>query len=95
MAWKWMVTQQYGLQWHQDFARRHGKPTAYAEWGVMSDQSSDYVRLAAEWFRQHEVVYHNYWNSDAAFLGKLSSGQYPATGSQFREVFAEQERCES
>lgn len=92
-AWKRMVTQKYGLQWHQDFARRHAKPTAYAEWGVMSDQSSDYVRLASEWFRQHEVVYHNYWNSNADFRGKLSSGQYPSTGRRFQEEFASQGVC--
>ena len=24
----------FGLEWHRDFARRHGKRMSYPEWGV-------------------------------------------------------------
>src|SRR5690606_10095690 len=75
-AWKHIVEQPYGLRWHQAYAARQGKPTAYSEWGVMSGDAEAFVELAAAWFRKHRVVYHSYWDSNAAFRGKLSDGQH-------------------
>ena len=86
-AWKHMVEQPYGLRWHQAYSARRGKPTAYSEWGVMSEDAAPYVELAAAWFRKHRVVYHSYWDSDAAFRGKISTGQHGAAGRRFREAF--------
>ena len=86
-AWEAMVNRRFGLRWHQDFARSRGKPTAYSEWGVETASAAPYVQAAAEWFREHPVVYHCYWNSNAAFPGKLSDGQYPGVGAAFRELF--------
>jgi hypothetical protein len=86
-AWNSMVTRNWGLQWHQDFAKAHGKPTAYSEWGVMADGAAVYIQNADAWFTAHDVVYQTYWNSDNAFTGKLSSGQYPSTGAAYRAAF--------
>jgi hypothetical protein len=86
-AWNSMVTRTYGLSWHQDFAKAHGKPTAYSEWGVMADGAETYIQNAKTWFTSHDVVYQTYWNSDNAFQGKLSSGQYPSTGAAYRTAF--------
>jgi hypothetical protein len=86
-AWNSMQTRQWGLQWHQEFAAAHGKPTAYSEWGVMADGAAVYIQNAKAWFSSHDVVYQTYWNSDNAFQGKLSSGQYPATGAAYRAAF--------
>jgi len=86
-AWNWNVTQKYGLQWHQDFAAKHHKQTAYSEWGVNSNTDGPYIRKAAEWFRQHHVLYQIYWDSNAAYPGKLSTGQYPAAAGAYREEF--------
>ncbi|MDR6788105.1 Ca2+-binding RTX toxin-like protein [Sphingomonas sp. BE138] len=74
-AFDWMVKQPYGLQWQQDFAAAHGKETAIGEWGLNSD-NPQFVKLAMQWMADHDMVYQNYWESNAAFKGDLSSGQY-------------------
>ncbi|WP_240769162.1 Ig-like domain-containing protein, partial [Paracoccus liaowanqingii] len=86
-AWSYMVNRKYGLQWFEDFAAAHGKPTAYSEWGVNSDDAGAYIRNAMAWFESHDVLYQSYWNSDADFPGMLSSRQYPVTGAAFIEAF--------
>lgn len=86
-AWKAMVTRSYGLQWHQDFAVSHSKPTAYSEWGIMSNNMGPYIQHAADWFAQHQVAYHNYWDSNSDYAGKLSNGTYPGSGAEFRDEF--------
>jgi hypothetical protein len=84
-AWDYNVRREYGLQWLEDFAAAHNKPTAYSEWGVKSDNAEEYIQAAAEWFESHNVLYQSYWNSGSWML---SDGQYGATGDTFREVFA-------
>lgn len=74
-AFDWMIEQRYGLQWQQDFAAAHGKQTAIGEWGLNSD-NPQFVTLAMQWMADHDMVYQNYWESNAAFKGDLSSGQY-------------------
>lgn len=86
-AWNYMVTQKWGLQWHQDFAEQHHKPTSYAEWGINSDKAGPYIQLAAKWFEDHHVLYQNYWNSNSAFPGDLSHGQYPHAAATFKATF--------
>ena len=85
-AFDWFVREPWGLQWQQDFAAKHGKPTAIAEWGLNAD-NAEFVKLVAKWALDHDMVYQNYWNSDAAFQGKLSSGQYPSASAAFVEAF--------
>jgi hypothetical protein len=85
-AWNAMVSDKYGLQWHQDFAAAHNKPTAYSEWGIKSDNAGPYIQKAAEWFSSHNVLYNNYWETDAAaYPGDLS--HYPTASQVFRDVF--------
>ena len=86
-AWNQKVSTQYGLQWHQDFARTHGKRTTYSEWGIMSNNGAVYVQKAQAWFQSHDVVFHTYWNSNAAFSGKLSDGQYPTSAAAYKAAF--------
>jgi hypothetical protein len=86
-AWQEMVERRTGLRWHQDFAASRGKPTAYSEWGVELETSAPYLRAAAAWFEAHPVLYQSYWNSDAAFRGKLSEGRLPEVGAAYREAF--------
>jgi hypothetical protein len=86
-AWDQKVSEKYGLQWHQDFAKSHGKPTSYSEWGVQSDDAAYYIQQAEAWFVSHQVVFHEYWNSNADFAGKLSDGQYPNAGAAYKKVF--------
>jgi Ca2+-binding RTX toxin-like protein len=86
-AWNWYVNQPYGLQWQQDFAAAHGKETAIGEWGVNSDTAGPFIELAAQWFQDHNMLYQNYWNSNAAFQGSLSDGQYPQAAAVYQAIF--------
>lgn len=86
-AWRSMVERRFGLAWHQAFAASHGKPTAYAEWGVSIDAADGYIAEAADWFRTHPVVYQSYWNSDADYPGRLDAGRMPAVGAAYRAAF--------
>src|ERR1700730_468491 len=87
VAWNDMVNQPYGLQWQEDFAAAHGKPTAYSEWGVESNNVATYVDDVARWFAAHNPLYQIYWNSNADFAGDLSHGQYPATAASYLNNF--------
>ncbi|MEH3123719.1 MAG: glycosyl hydrolase [Sphingomonas phyllosphaerae] len=78
--------EKYGLAWHQAFAKLHKKPTAYAEWGVSKNSDASYVQAVGDWFATHNIVYASYWNSNAAYQGKLSDNQYPAVSTAYRAL---------
>jgi hypothetical protein len=86
-AWENMVNQQWGLDWHQNFAARHNKSTSYSEWGVNSNDGAPYVEHAADWFRSHDVAFHTYWDSDFNFEGKISNGEHAGTGRAYKQAF--------
>ena len=86
-AWDQMVHDQYGLQWLEDFAKAHNKPTAYPEWGVESDGAGPYIEKAAQWFSSHHVLYQSVWNSNDAFPGKLTDNQYPNAAAAYVKAF--------
>jgi hypothetical protein len=86
-AWDEMVTSKYGLQWLEDFASAHHKPTAYPEWGINSDGAGPYIEKAAQWFSNHDVLYQSVWNSNDAFQGKLSDQQYPNAATAYVDAF--------
>ncbi|QOZ32702.1 glycosyl hydrolase [Bradyrhizobium sp. CCBAU 53421] len=88
-AWDEMVNRQYGLQWLEDFASLHKKPTAYPEWGINSDEAGPYIERAARWFAGHNVLYQSIWDSNDAFAGKLSDRQYPAAAAAYVEAFGQ------
>jgi hypothetical protein len=82
-----MRTRDYGLQWHQNFAAAHNKPTTYSEWGIRTNNAGPYIDLVKKWFYDHHVIFHTYWDSNSAYPGELSSGQYPDSGEAFRKAF--------
>jgi hypothetical protein len=86
-AWNEMVSDQYGLQWLEDFAAAHKKPTAYPEWGVNFDGAGPYIEKAAQWFSGHHVLYQSVWNSNDDFPGKLTDDQYPRAAAAYIESF--------
>jgi hypothetical protein len=78
-----------GLQWLEDFAAAHKKPTAYSEWGVHENvNGAEYMKLVNQWFDSHNVVYQTYWDSNAAFPGKISDGSDPDTGAAYKFAFS-------
>lgn len=86
-AFNYNVTRPYGLQWLQDFATAHGKPTAFSEWGVQNDNAGPYIDLMSKWFADHDVMYQNYWNSDAGFAGRLDDGSKPDAAAAYKADF--------
>ncbi|HEY2343770.1 MAG TPA: hypothetical protein VGH90_12090, partial [Chthoniobacteraceae bacterium] len=79
-----------GLEWHRDFAKLHGKPMAYSEWGCCGREAGDdpyFIDKMHAWFIENHVVYATYWNSNADYEGKLSDGRYPQSGAKYQELF--------
>ncbi|MGV9425113.1 glycoside hydrolase family 26 protein [Streptomyces sp. NPDC003656] len=53
------VSEPYGLQAHVDFARAHGKPVSYPEWGLFRNgDNAEYMRRMLAWFDAHKPLYN-------------------------------------
>jgi hypothetical protein len=53
------VTEPYGLQAHVDFAKAHGKPISYAEWGLFRNgDNAEYMRRMLAWMDRHKPLYN-------------------------------------
>ncbi|MFK5600679.1 Ig-like domain-containing protein [Methylobacterium sp. HMF5984] len=87
-GFKGEVTRAYGLQWQQDFAAAHGKATAISEWGVASDNAAPYVQAMTKWMADHNMVYENYWDSNADYSGKLSTGANATAGAAYKSAIS-------
>ncbi|MFK5598215.1 Ig-like domain-containing protein [Methylobacterium sp. HMF5984] len=87
-GFKGEVTRTYGLQWQQDFAAAHGKATAISEWGVASDNAAPYVQAMTKWMTDHNMVYENYWDSNADYSGKLSTGANATAGAAYKSAIS-------
>jgi len=86
-AFNYARTRPHGLQWLENFAAAHRKPSAYSEWGINSVEAGPYIKLVRQWFDAHNVAYELYWDSDGDFAGRLDNGQYGKAGDVFRMTF--------
>ncbi len=77
----------YGLNWLESFADAHGKPIAFPEWGVNSDNAGPYIKQFSEWIASHNVVYQSYWESNSDFPAMLEDGQYPNAAATYKAEF--------
>jgi hypothetical protein len=81
------VREPYGLQAHVDFAKAHGKPVSYPEWGLFRNGDNvEYTRGMLDWMDEHRPLYntitdycpHGVWQCDenprasAAYRSALS-----------------------
>jgi hypothetical protein len=89
-AWNYALNAPYGLKWLESTADAHGKPTAYSEWGVDSNNSASYIKNMEAWFESHDVVYQSYWNSSSNGTGKLSDWHLPNASEAYREAFGDE-----
>ena len=79
-----------GLKWHRDFAKLHGKPMSYPEWGAGGNEAGDnpyFIEQMQQWFLENHVLYASYWNSNASYNGRISGDEYPKAGAKYRELF--------
>ncbi|MCT7350905.1 glycosyl hydrolase [Streptomyces sp. 15-116A] len=74
MSFDRQVSEPYGLQEHVDFAKAHGKPISYPEWGLFRNgDNPEYMRRMLAWIAQHKPLYntitdycpHGVWQCDA------------------------------
>ncbi|MFJ7772121.1 glycoside hydrolase family 26 protein [Streptomyces sp. NPDC097107] len=73
MAFDEQVKEPYGLQAHVDFAKAHGKPISYPEWGLFRNgDNAEYMRRMLAWMDEHKPLYntltdycpHGVWQCD-------------------------------
>ncbi|MDB5998314.1 MAG: hypothetical protein JWP52_13 [Rhizobacter sp.] len=93
--WDGFLGQQFGLNWHRDFAAAHGKPMSYPEWGTGTRPDGHgrgddpfFIERMVQWIAANKVAYHNYWDYEAPdYNAKLSNGQYPRSGQAFKAAY--------
>jgi hypothetical protein len=77
----------FGLDYIQAFAKTHHKPVAFSEWGVQGNNAKPFIDRVKNWIDAHHIIYHDYWDSDASYSGRLSDGRWSDTGAAFRQAF--------
>ena len=78
----------FGLEWHRDFAARHGKLMSYPEWGVgQFGDNPFFIQQMHDWFVQNQdnIAYAAYFNVDGLWPTQIDNGRFP----QFREAVQE------
>ncbi|WP_442480784.1 glycosyl hydrolase [Streptomyces kutzneri] len=79
------ITQPYGLQHQVDFAKAHGKPISYPEWGLFRrGDNPEYVRRMLKWIEQHKPLYHTI--TDYCPHGVWQCKQNPESSKAFRDA---------
>ncbi|MFE1955613.1 glycoside hydrolase family 26 protein [Streptomyces sp. NPDC059524] len=59
MAFDEQVSEPYGLQAQVDFAKEHGKPVSYPEWGLFRNgDNAEYMRRMLAWMDEHKPLYN-------------------------------------
>jgi hypothetical protein len=84
--WEWLRTYGHGLQWQLEFATAHKKKMSLPEWGVNRDDPY-FIEQVYKWVTAHNFAYVSYWNSNSAFTGTLSNGQYPNAAATYKRLF--------
>ncbi len=80
----------FGLEWHRDFAARHGKRMSYPEWGVGHfGDNPFFVRQMHDWFLKNEenIAYAAYFDVDGLWPTQIDNNQFPASQKVFRKLF--------
>ncbi|MFE8015489.1 glycoside hydrolase family 26 protein [Streptomyces antibioticus] len=81
------VTEPYGLQAHVDFARAHGKPVSYPEWGLFRNgDNPEYMRRMLAWMDEQRPLYNTL--TDYCPHGVWQCGQNPRASDVYRTVLS-------
>ncbi|MEV3872368.1 glycosyl hydrolase [Streptomyces sp. NPDC049906] len=82
------VTEPYGLQHHVEFARAHGKPISYPEWGLFRNgDNAEYMRRMLQWMERHRPVYHTI--TDYCPHGVWQCATNPRAAAVYRELMSQ------
>jgi hypothetical protein len=94
--WADFMNRPYGLRWHRDFARAHGKPMSFPEWGIgdrhVAGARPDnplFIRNLADWIAVNDVAYQSYFDFDKPGDGfhRLQTGRFPASAAAYQAAF--------
>jgi hypothetical protein len=80
----------FGLEWHREFAARHGKPMSYPEWGVGNSGDNPYfVQQMHDWLvtNQKNIAYAAYFDVDGLWPTQIDNGRFPMSQNLFRKLF--------
>ncbi|MET9775645.1 glycosyl hydrolase [Streptomyces sp. NPDC006367] len=79
------VSEPYGLQAHVDFAKAHGKPISYPEWGLFRNgDNAEYMRRMLAWMDEHKPLYNTV--TDYCPHGVWQCGDNPRSTAVYRSV---------
>ena len=81
----------FGLEWHREFARLHGKRMSYPEWGVGNfGDNPFFIQQMHDWFMKNEdsIAYAAYFDVDGAWPTQIDNGQFPNSQRLFRKLFS-------
>ena len=80
----------FGLEWHREFAARHGKRMSYPEWGVGNfGDNPFFIQKMHDWFAENEdsIAYAAYFDVDGAWPTRIDNGQFPNSQRLFQKLF--------
>ncbi|AZS87161.1 hypothetical protein ELQ87_25100 [Streptomyces griseoviridis] len=81
------VKEPYGLQEHVDFAKAHGKPISYPEWGLFRNgDNAEYMRRMLGWMDEHKPLYNTL--TDYCPHGVWQCRQNPKSSAVYRSVLS-------
>ncbi|MEU6280002.1 glycosyl hydrolase [Streptomyces sp. NPDC047028] len=79
------VKEPYGLQRQVDFAKAHGKPISYPEWGLFRNgDNAEYMRRMLAWMDAHKPVYNTL--TDYCPHGVWTCAQNPRSSQVYRSA---------
>ena len=80
------ISQPYGLLDQADFARTHGKPMSYPEWGLFDNgDNPTYVSEMQAWISAHDVAYQTI--TDYCPHGVWACPDNPKSSEAYRRLF--------
>nr|WP_255310808.1 glycosyl hydrolase [Streptomyces viridosporus] len=87
MSFDEQVKEPYGLQAHVDFAKAHGKPISYPEWGLFRNgDNPEYMRRMLEWMDEQRPLYNTV--TDYCPHGVWQCGDHPESSRVYRSVLS-------
>ncbi|WP_309062067.1 glycosyl hydrolase [Streptomyces sp.] len=87
MSFDEQVREPYGLQAHVDFAKAHGKPLSYPEWGLFRNgDNPEYMRRMLAWMDEHRPLYNTV--TDYCPHGVWQCGENPESSRVYRSVLS-------
>ncbi|MER6410846.1 glycoside hydrolase family 26 protein [Streptomyces humidus] len=81
------VKEPYGLQAQVDFAKAHGKPISYPEWGLFRNgDNAEYMRRMIAWMDEHRPLYNTL--TDYCPHGVWQCRQNPRSSEVYRSLLS-------